>query len=551
MKSITTGTENFKEFIDNNYYYVDKSEFIQIVLSDKITWCTRPRRFGKTLNMSMLYYFFSNKEKDNAYLFDGLKITKNKDILRYQNQYPVISISLKDMKRMTMEQQTEKFASIISHIINQNIELLDSPYIGDNDKKKIEDYLNENKSLSQLQDALYNISQCLYKHYQKKVIILIDEYDVPLQNAYFRGYYDEMSNFLSNVFSSALKTNDALERAVLTGCLRIAKESIFTGLNNFTVFSIFDQASSESFGFTQEEIDELLKYYHLEEHREKIKKWYDGYLFGDKEIYNPWSTLNYIKKLLVSSTSLPESFWANMSGNGIVYDYISQGDEALKNEFEVLISGNTVNKYIREELTYREMDDINNIYSFLLFTGYLKVKDHVYDEEENIKYNEYQLVIPNKEIKEIYKQSFIQYFDEYTRDRKKDLLGYLRDGNEDKADELLNDILSISVSYYDNYEAFYHGFLVGLFSGVNVESNKESGSGRFDLTILSRNIRETVVVIECKHSKIMSDLLKDSQYAASQIVDKKYIDGFKAMNYRKVEGYGIAFYKKSCIVTKV
>ncbi|WP_162607227.1 AAA family ATPase, partial [Thomasclavelia spiroformis] len=292
------GIENFKELLDNNYYYVDKTKLIEDVLSDKVTLYTRPRRFGKTLNMSMLYYFFSNKEKENAYLFDGLYISKQQEAKSYQNQYPVIFLSLKDMQSLNMEEQKKQFADIIKINILKNIELLDSKNIYETDKEVLNNLMFLNGDDVQLKNSLKTLSRCLYNHYHKKVIILIDEYDVPLQSAYNNGYYDEMVDFLRSMFSSALKTNDALERGILTGCLRISKESIFTGLNNFTVRNITDKEASDCFGFTQKEIDDLLKYYDLIEKRPEIKDWYDGYLFGKTEIYNPWSALNYIKKLL-------------------------------------------------------------------------------------------------------------------------------------------------------------------------------------------------------------------------------------------------------------
>ncbi|OUP68047.1 hypothetical protein B5F09_14560, partial [Erysipelatoclostridium sp. An173] len=289
MKRISTGTENFKELLDNNYYYVDKTSLIEDVLSDKVMLYTRPRRFGKTLNLSMLYYFFSNKEKENSYLFEGLNISKDKEILKHQNQYPVIFLTLKDMQYLNFEDQKKQFAILIKELILKNIELLDSSIIDEADYNILNDFRFLKPDEVQLKNSLKILSNCLYKYYQQRVIILIDEYDVPLQSAYNNGYYDEMVDFLRSIFSSALKTNDALERGILTGCLRIAKESIFTGLNNFTVRSITSQYACDCFGFTQEEIDDLLDYYDLINKRDEIKDWYDGYLFDKTEIYNPWS----------------------------------------------------------------------------------------------------------------------------------------------------------------------------------------------------------------------------------------------------------------------
>lgn len=345
QKKITTGTEDFKEFLDNDYYYVDKSNLIKLVLNDKFSLFPRPRRFGKTLNMSMLYYFFSNKNKSDSYLFERLNISSNKEVMAHQNKYPVIFITLKDMKLENILLQEEKFRSIISNLVWQFRELIESTELDYRAKTLLESYRNTTSSKGELMESLLNISTFLYRHYHQKVIILIDEYDVPLQYAYTHGYYDEMSNFLSNTLSPALKSNDALEKAVMTGCLRIAKESIFTGLNNFRVYSIFDNRSSFYFDFTQDEVNKLLSYYHLEDYRDTIQEWYDGYLFGNQEIYNPWNTLSYIDKVLAKNF-IPESFWANTSGNDIVMNYIKHSDEKTKEEFRALMSGKAIKKQL-------------------------------------------------------------------------------------------------------------------------------------------------------------------------------------------------------------
>ncbi len=552
MKTISTGTENFKEFIDHDYYYVDKSDFIESALSDKVVLFTRPRRFGKTLNMSMLQYFLSIKEKDNAYLFNGLNITKNQEIMKYQNKYPVIFMTFKDMKGLIFDEQIEQFTFLISNIIKEHHELLKSDKLDEVDKNKLEKYRSGESTITEIKNSLLFISRCLKRHYDQKVIILIDEYDVPLQSAYLHNYYDEMTNFMGGVLSSVLKTNDSLEKGILTGCLKTAKESIFTGLNNFTVYSIFNKGkTSRHFGFTQSEIDELLRYYHLEEYQDKIKEWYDGYLFGNVNIYNPWSTLNYIRQIIQEQDDMMASYWANTSGNDIVYNYIKKGNEVLKKEFEELVQGGSVLKTIKPELTYREMEDIYNIYSFLLFTGYLKIKDRVYDDKQEIKLNQYELEIPNKEVKVIYENQFQSYFEEYTQNKKEELVEALRNEEVNKANELLNDILNHAVSFYDNYEAFYHGFMIGLLSGYQVYSNRESGDGRFDIGIKPETILKAYVVIECKKADKLSSLVQVSQEAAKQIVDRRYLEGIKNEGYLKVKGYGISFYEKNCWISIV
>ena len=544
MKLLPTGIENFKTMIDKSAYYVDKTNFIEDVLSEQVVLYTRPRRFGKTLNMSMLYYFFSIKEKENAYLFDGLNISKNKDALKHQNKYPTIFISLKEMKNLTFDAQISSFSNVIYELLEKNLEILSSDQLSDTTKDILNKLHNRSSSVEDLKISLRVITNALYTYYQQKVIVLIDEYDVPLQAAYQNNYYEEMVEFLRSVFSSALKTNDALEKGVMTGCLRISKESIFTGLNNFTAYSVLNNISSEFFGFTELEVKQLLKDYNLSEKMDEVKEWYDGYQFGNKEIYNPWSTLMYVKNITQDVSFKPISFWANTSGNDLVVKYIQNGDKKLRKEFDVLMNGQSLIKYIKPELTYREMDNINNIYSFLLLTGYLKV---IKDRGEN----QYELVIPNKEVYEIYKQSFMSYFEDYTTSRKGELYQELVDGDAKKVNLLLNDILLRSISYFDNQESFYHGFLVGLLNDYEVVSNKESGNGRFDVCVLPENILGTVVLIECKHSISEDDLIDDAKEGARQIVEQKYLEEHRFKKYENVIGYGISFYKKQCYVVKV
>lgn len=544
MKLLPTGIENFKTMIDKSAYYVDKTNFIEDVLNEQVVSYTRPRRFGKTLNMSMLYYFFSIKEKENSYLFDGLNISKNKDALKYQNKYPTIFISLKEMKNLTFDVQISSFSNVIYELLEKNLEILSSDQLSDTTKDILNKLHNRSSSVEDLKISLRVITNALYTYYQQKVIVLIDEYDVPLQAAYQNNYYEEMVEFLRSVFSSALKTNDALEKGVMTGCLRISKESIFTGLNNFTAYSVLNNISSEFFGFTELEVKQLLKDYSLSEKMDEVKEWYDGYQFGNKEIYNPWSTLMYVKNITQDVSFKPISFWANTSGNDIVVKYIQNGDKKLRKEFDLLMNGQSLIKYIKPELTYREMDNINNIYSFLLLTGYLKV---IKDRGEN----QYELIIPNKEVYEIYKQSFMSYFEDYTTSRKGELYQELVDGDAKKVNLLLNDILLRSISYFDNQESFYHGFLVGLLNDYEVVSNRESGNGRFDVCVLPENILGTVVLIECKHSISEDDLIDDAKEGARQIVEQKYLEEHKFKKYENVIGYGISFYKKQCYVVKV
>lgn len=543
MKLIPTGIEDFKELIDKDAYYVDKTNFISEVLNEKVVLYTRPRRFGKTLNMSMLYYFFSNKEKENSYLFDGLNISHNSEAMKHQNQYPVIFLSLKEMTNLSYERQLNAFSNIIYELLEKNLELLESDHLTDITKNKLNSLHSETASIEDLSTSLRIISQAMFAHYHEKVIILIDEYDVPMQAAYQNDYYDKMVDFLRSVFSSSLKTNDALEKGIMTGCLRISKESIFTGLNNFSSYSILDNIANECFGFTTKEVEQLLSDYQLSQSMNEVREWYDGYRFGDLEIYNPWSTLSYVKYRIRDVSFRPVSFWANTSSNSIVMQYIQSGDRRLRNEFEQLMNGQSIIKDIKAELTYREMDNINNIYSFLLLTGYLKAINDLGDHR-------YELVIPNREVYEIYRQSFMSYFRDYASARKNTLYQELISGNEASVNEVLNDILMRSISYYDNQESFYHGFLVGLLNDHEVISNREAGDGRFDLCILPDSILGTVVIIECKHSLSDDDLIEDAVDGAKQIADRNYFGEKRFKKYAHAVGYGISFNKKQCYVVK-
>ena len=543
MKLIPTGIENFKMLIDKNAYYIDKTNFISEVLNEQVVLYTRPRRFGKTLNMSMLYYFFSNKEKENSYLFDGLNISHNSEAMKHQNQYPVIFLSLKEMTNLSYERQLNAFSNIIYELLEKNLELLESDHLTDITKNKLNSLHSETASIEDLSTSLRIISQAMFAHYHEKVIILIDEYDVPMQAAYQNDYYDKMVDFLRSVFSSSLKTNDALEKGIMTGCLRISKESIFTGLNNFSSYSILDNIANECFGFTTKEVEQLLSDYQLSQSMNEVREWYDGYRFGDLEIYNPWSTLSYVKYRIRDVSFRPVSFWANTSSNSIVMQYIQSGDRRLRNEFEQLMNSQSIIKDIKAELTYREMDNINNIYSFLLLTGYLKAINDLGDHR-------YELVIPNREVYEIYRQSFMSYFRDYASARKNTLYQELISGNEASVNEVLNDILMRSISYYDNQESFYHGFLVGLLNDHEVISNREVGDGRFDLCILPDSILGTVVIIECKHSLSDDDLIEDAVDGAKQITDRNYFGEKRFKKYAHAVGYGISFNKKQCYVVK-
>lgn len=540
VPKLPIGMEDFKELIQKDYYYVDKSMFIREIMKDKVCLYTRPRRFGKTLNMSMLYYFFSNREKTGVSLFETLAISKDEEIMKHQNGYPVIFLTLKDMREPSFESVIEAFGLLISDLIGQFEELMGSKALNPSEVKRLNALFRGEASVTLLGRSLQLLSLCLKKHYGKNVILLIDEYDVPLQNAYLHGYYDEMTSFLKNLFSTALKTNDALEHAVLTGCFQIAKESIFTGLNNFCVYSILDEQGSAYFGFTQQEMDQLLNNCHLNQYRADMKKWYDGYLFGNTEIYNPWSTLMYANQLMQTSDVYARSYWANTSSNDIVYDYIRHGTQAMKDDFDTLILGGSIKKVIKPELTYREMDDINNVYSFLLFSGYLRV-------EKRLDWNRYELMIPNYEIQTIYENLFHQWAEEIQNQSRMEFIRALLDKDVEKANEILNYILLQSMSYYDSQESFYHGFLMGLLAQESMYSNIESGDGRCDIKYLPVDKEKSGFILELKVCR-EKDLYDTAVEACQQIVDMRYLESDYARGYRHMIGYGIAFEKKRCFI---
>lgn len=422
--------------IDNGYYYVDKTKFIERVLNEKVVFYRSPTKFGKTLNMSMLYYFFSNKEKENAYLFNELNISKNKEVLKHQNQYPVVFVSLKEMNETTMENQIKKFSSIISHIIGYFKEILDNDIFDIVTKQYINKYYLNQASKFELEWSLLNISRYLNKYYQKKVIILIDEYDVPLQAAYQGDFYDEMVNFLGSVFSSSLKTNDALKAGILTGCLRFSKESIIIGgFNNFVSYSMLDNINDAFFGFTKEEIVKILNDYKLSNSIDEIKEWYDGYIFGKIEAFNPWSTLKYIQHKIDDLNFKPVPFLKDAFCNNLIMKYLQTGDGSFRKNIDLLIHQNALDEIITSELIYSEIDKIINAYSFLFLTGYLKIV-------KKIDCWKYKVAIPNKEVYELFKQSYLSYFEKYKFERKNNFYQCLINCDVDQANEILGNIFS-------------------------------------------------------------------------------------------------------------
>jgi len=546
------GVENFEDMITNGYYYVDKTLLIKELLDKqgKVDVFTRPRRFGKTLNISMLQYFFDNQFADKKDLFDGLNIAAvGDDYLIHQNKYPVIKLGLKDMVGPSFDAAFEMLKPEIASEYDRHGYLLESSKLLDHDKELYEKILKRKATELDLQGSLKFLSTCLEKHHSEKVIILIDEYDVPLEKAYFGGYYDEMINFIRIFFSNALKTNNSLQFAVITGCLRVSKESIFTGLNNLNIISIATGNYGEYFGFTESEASIFLAHYDLSHKEEEMRDWYNGYMFGDIIVYNPWSSIKYLSDMLYSGVGLPIPHWSNTSSNAIIRDLIKISDNDVKDEIEQLIEGQTITKPIKEDIIYADiMKNMNNLWSFLFFTGYLK---KVSKSQIGV-HNHIELAIPNKEIQYIYESQLIEWFDEKVAMADlTSLYAAILDGNAEAFQDELSEILKDTISYFDSKEEFYHGFLAAVLRAMGyytTKSNRESGNGRGDIFLRPVSIRKPAVVIEVKVANVARDLVKECDAALAQIKEKRYDDELLREGYTEVIKYGVAFYRKDCEV---
>ena len=557
-KALPIGISDFKSFKDKGYYYVDKTLMIKDILDDKalVTLFTRPRRFGKTLNLSMMKYFFEKTDEDNSYLFKDLNIWKSGEKYKeYQGKYPVINLDFKSVEGLSWKEAYKKARVMVTNEYIRHEYLLSSDILSEDEK----DLYNRLKSLNIEADEteyIYSIKNlCVYleRYYEQKPIILIDEYDVPLQRAYINDYYKEAINFFRGLLQDALKTNNSLEFAVMTGCLRISKESIFTGLNNLKINSILDTQYSEHFGFTQEEIDEIIKYYELEEKREEIKEWYDGYQFGSKDIYNPWSILYYIDQARANKNRFPEAYWVNTSGNDIVKKLIKNADEITKDEIEILINGGTIEKALSSNITYNELDEnIENIWSMLFFTGYLTYTKERREEGDVISY--YSLKIPNQELMYVYKVIIKEWFTVKVKEKDfSELYKGLIEGNKEEITDELSEFLLENISFYDVNESFYHGVLTGVLSRISkykIYSNLESGRGRSDIILAPKRLKQVAIIIEIKVAKTEGELETKCDEALRQIENKKYDTYLRKENLKNIIKYGIAFYGKICLVKK-
>ena len=560
LKKISIGVEDFKEIIDKDGYFVDKTLMIKKLIESqaKVTLFTRPRRFGKTLNQFMIRRFFEDERSekgekvDNAYLFEGLKIAEcGEEILKHQQQYPVIFLTLKSAKQPTYALAYMELKKRISEEYKRHRYILQGEILTADEKARFEAISAIMDDDSLYTDALGFLSMCLAKYHEKNTIILIDEYDVPLENAYFRGFYDEMIDFIRSLFESALKTNPYLEKSVITGCLRISKESIFTGLNNLETDSVLHTRFGDSFGFTQEEVEGLLAYYDLSEQLEEVKKWYDGYLFNDFEIYNPWSILKYVndRKDHVTEFALP--YWSNTSSNSIVREMVGEADEMAKADLETLMAGGTIEKQVHEDITYGDIHQTqDNLWNFLFFTGYLKKVG-----ERTVGNNLWlEMKIPNIEIATIYENSISYWFEQKIKatDRSP-LVRALETGDCEAAEDFINRQLADTISYYDYAETFYHGFMAGLLvniGGYRVKSNRESGNGRPDIVMTESKFRGRAMILELKISDTIQGMEKKCEEALTQMKEQKYESSLEDDGYQPILKYAICFFKKGCMVKK-
>lgn len=545
--NIPVGISDFERIRELNYYYVDKTGLIKTLLQgemDQVTLITRPRRFGKTMAMNMVASFLDIR-KDSKELFDGLEISKEKEICKnWMNQYPTLFLSLKDVDGTTFENAFNMLKFVISSLCSQNSYLETGENIRENEKDIFSRLRSQTASITDIKGSIVTIMNMMQSYYEKPVILLIDEYDVPIAKASNNGYYKEMLEVIKGMLSTALKDNSSLKFAVITGCLKIAKESIFTGTNNFVSDTISSTRYNEYYGFTQQDVDKLLEDAEIEEKADLIKEWYDGYNFGEFEVYCPWDVMNYLRDLQNDLNARPVSYWKNTSDNAIIRSFIDYTGAAIRKKLEVLIAGGSICQKIEEDLTYDYLHSSeDNVWSILYLTGYLtKVGER--DKDGQI-----ELRIPNKEVKEIFESTVRKWFEDSARvTNRKDLFDAVWNKDADKVTKEISTLLRMTISYYDYREDFYHAFLAGIFAGAgySVESNREHGEGRSDIVIYN-DVTGQVAVFEAKYSRKLEDLEKDCQKALDQINTKMYAKEFEDA-YEEVLCYGIAFYKKRCLV---
>lgn len=543
---ISVGSSDFAEYRKGDYYYVDKTGLIEELLKTpgiKVTLITRPRRFGKTMNMSMLAEFFDIR-KDSRPIFSGLKIADNKELCEaWMNQWPVIHVTFRSVFGSCFKDAYSMIEAVIAELYKQHIYLLENPEMMVYDREIFDRIAGKKASGEEIKNSLLFLTRLLGQYYGKTVILLIDEYDVPLAKASDKGYYEEMLYVIRGILQ-ALKDNSFLHLAVVTGCLRIAKESIFTGTNNFITDTISDNRLDEFFGFTQEEVDRILADTQNTSHSQEIKNWYDGYRFGSIDVYSPWDVMNHINALCLDPQALPRSYWRNTSDNAIIRSFIDQAENDTIKQFEILLSGDKISQKIEEDLTYDYLHaSAENLWSILYLTGYLTGTE----KEEGRQ--EWNLWIPNLEIREIFEDTVIKWFHDSARLwERKALFHAVWERDEEKLTEEMTKLLRKTISYHDYKEDFYHAFLAGIFAGAGyiVKSNREHGDGRSDVVVQDYD-GNRIAVFEVKYSRRLEDLPYDCERAIKQIDVRRYGEEF-AEDYSTVICYGIAFYRKRCMV---
>ena len=573
--SMPVGNTNFREIRETGLYYVDKSMLIDQIVEQtkaKVTLFTRPRRFGKTLNMSMLQHFFDIREDSKA-LFEGLAITEKKELCdNWMNQYPTILVSFKTVDAISYDYAEAQLKIVLADLFRDHIYLLQNTDMNKNDAETIRRITARKADMSDMMDSLSLLTRLLYHHYSKPVILLIDEYDVPMAKGDANGYYREITNIMRSMYNKALKDNPYIKLAVLTGCLRIAEESIFTGLNNLVVKDITDTQYDEYFGFTNAEMEILLNDTQLSEKMPVFRQWYDGYVFGNKEVYCPWDVLNYVDALQRNPNALPVNYWANTSGNDAVKKFLDSGFTVTK-DFETLLGGGYIEKKINPNITYGDLTKSEtNLWSVLYMTGYLTIIQETLpdmtsadpDEIRGMYELPFKLRLPNKEIKILFEETIAAWFEERIyRDSRIDLFKALWDGDAETLANIISRYLRTTISFYDYSEAFYHAFLTGLFSGIgdicvtanrkpgsiNIKSNREYGEGRADVVVENR-ITQKAAVLEFKIAKSLTDVSSMCDVALSQIHDIGYAESLQEEEGYELISYGVIFYKKRCFIKK-
>lgn len=558
-KPLPIGVDNFEKMIQEGYYYIDKTMLIKELLDwrGEVNLFTRPRRFGKTLNLSMIRCFFEDtgdtkKNEQNKKMFQGLRIMDEGEIYTSQMaRYPVINLTLKSAKQRDYNTAYNMIQSEIAteferhrSIVEQGKEMLSAK-----DYRQYMDIAEERAGENEFKRSLQLFSRCMYQITGEKTVVLIDEYDVPLENSYFYGFYEKMVDFIRSLFEASLKTNEYLQFAIITGCLRISRESIFTGLNHLNIISILDTKYSEHFGFTEPEVVQMMKDYQVEDCFLTMKEWYDGYIFGNCEVYNPWSVIKFLSDLSSDIHAFPRPYWVNTSSNDIIKELITKADRKTKEQIELLVNGETLDVQIHEEITYEDMHVRGeNLWNFLYFTGYLTKKSEYFRE----RYIFVKLRIPNIEVLTIYENTILKWFRQTIQKQDfRDLYLAMEAGDAEKIKRILTEQLFSTISFYDSAENFYHGFLAEILSQSEnylVKSNRETGNGRSDIMLKTPSLRGRAFILEIKVSSFISDLEADANKALEQIYVKKYVEGLRSEGYQRIDCYGIAFFRKDCEV---